>query len=304
MGQSVGTTASTHSYTYDPEWGQLPPGWTQWGFVPAVVVDSQDRVYVLHRAPHPVVVYSRTGELLGTWGDQFEKGAHGLHLRQEADGEYLYFTDVARHCVVKCDLQGRELWTLGTPGQVGQDGAPFNRPTDVAFTPQGDFYVSDGYGNSRVHHYDPDRRHIRSWGQPGNGPGQFNLVHDVWFDTREVAGPRGRLWVCDRENYRIQIFSPEGEFIEEKTGFQRPNGVWVDPQGYLYVAELLNRVTILDPQDRVAGTLGGVPSREPGQLLKPHAIWGDSRGDLYVAEVEDGARIQKFTRNPANGPRA
>ena len=285
--------AAVATYTYDPTWGQLPEGMTEWGFVPAVVVDSADRVYVLHRAPRPVVVYSRSGDLLGIWGDQFEKGAHGLHIRQEADGEYLYFTDVARHCVVKCDLEGNTLWTLGTPGTIGQNQEPFNRPTDVAFAPEGDFYVSDGYGNSRVHHYDPDRKLIRSWGEPGSGPGQFNLVHDVWFDTR---GGQRRLWVCDRSNDRIQLFTPEGEFIEEKTGFQRPNGMWVDAQGYVYVAELSHRLTILDPEDRVVGHLGGVPSREPGQLLKPHAVWGDSRGDLYISEVEDGARIQKFVR--------
>lgn len=287
--------ATTHEYVYDPSWGKLPEGWAQWGFVPAVVVDSEDRVYVLHRAPHPVAVYSRTGELLSIWaaeGDQFEKGAHGLHLRQEADGEYLYFTDVARHCVVKCDLKGRELWTLGTPGQVGA-GVPFNRPTDIAFTPEGDFYVSDGYGNSLVHHYDADRKLIKSWGEPGTGPGQFNLVHDVWFDLR---GGKRRLWVCDRTNHRIQLFTPEGEFIEEKPGFRRPNGVWVDPQGFMYVAELDARVTIMDEHDQVVGTIGGESDPAPGGLLKPHAVWGDSHGDLYIAEVEDGARIQKFNR--------
>jgi sugar lactone lactonase YvrE len=194
--------------------------------------------------------------------------------------------------VVKCTLDGRELWTLGT-GQVGADGQPFNRPTDIALTPEGDFYVSDGYGNRRVHHFDPDRKLIRSWGEEGTGPGQFVLVHDVWFDMR---GGRRRLWVCDRTNHRIQIFTPEGEFVEEKTGFRRPNGIWVDSAGYMYVAELDARVTILDPNDQVIGYIGGDPERVPGKLLKPHAIWGDSRGNLYVSEVEDGARIQKFTR--------
>jgi sugar lactone lactonase YvrE len=280
-------------YTYDPEWGRLPDGVSEWGVVPAVVVDAQDRVYVHRRANPSVVVYAPSGEIVATWGEPFAAGAHGLHIRQEAGGEYLYFTDVKRHCVVKCDLNGREIWTLGNVGQVGAAGEPFNRPTDIAFTPEGDFYVSDGYGNSRVHHYDADRKLIRSWGEPGSGPGQFNLVHDVWFDTRR--GQR-RVWILDRMNHRAQIFTPEGEFVEEKTGFHRPNGMWVDPQGYTYVAELDCRVTILDPDDQVVGYIGGTPSREPGQLLKPHAIWGDSRGDLWVAEVEDGARIQKFRR--------
>jgi sugar lactone lactonase YvrE len=286
-------TSQEHRYVYDPSWGRLPDGIAEWGVVPAVVVDSRDRVYVLRRGPRPVTVYDRTGDIVAVWGDQFERGAHGLHLRQEADGEYLYFTDVARHCLVKCTLDGRELWTLGEPGRVGREGEPFNRPTDVDFAPEGDFYVSDGYGNSRVHHYDPQRRLIRSWGEPGSGPGQFKLVHDVWFDTR---GGRRRVWICDRENNRLQLFTPEGEFVEEKTGYWRPNGIWVDPQGFLYVAELGGRVTILDPQDRLVGHVGGTPSRAPGQLLKPHAIWGDSRGGLYVAEVEDGARIQRFAR--------
>jgi sugar lactone lactonase YvrE len=102
-------------------------------------------------------------------------------------------------------------------------------------------------------------------------------------------------------NHRIQIFSPDGEFIEEKTGFRRPNGIWIDPQGRVYVAELDARVTILDADDRVIGHIGAEPDPAPGGLLKPHAIWGDSRGDLYVAEVEDGARIQKFTQVAPTG---
>jgi sugar lactone lactonase YvrE len=292
MTSTFSAAAAPPRYVHDPTWGKLPPGVSEWGVVPAVVVDSQDRVYV-HRRAHPsVVVYDRDGEILSTWGERFEAGAHGLHLEREADGEYLYFTDTKLHSVVKCTLDGREVWTLGT-GQVGADGQPFNRPTDIALTPEGDFYISDGYGNRRVHHFDPDRKLIRSWGEEGTGPGQFVLVHDVWFDMR---GGRRRLWVCDRTNHRIQIFTPEGEFVEEKTGFRRPNGIWVDSAGYMYVAELDARVTILDPNDQVIGYIGGDPERVPGKLLKPHAIWGDSRGNLYVSEVEDGARIQKFTR--------
>jgi sugar lactone lactonase YvrE len=305
---ATGGAQAAPRYVHDAEWGKLPAGVADWGVVPAVVVDSQDRVYV-HRRSHPsVVVYDRNGEIVKTWdkeGARFEAGAHGLHLENEEDGEYLYFTDTKLHSVVKTDLDGREVWTLGTGQAV--EGQPFNRPTDVSRTPDGDFYVSDGYGNRRVHHFDRDRKLIRSWGEEGTGPGQFVLVHDVWFDTR---GGRRRLWVADRTNNRIEIFTPEGEFVEEKRGFRRPNGMWVDSAGFMYVAELDARVTILDAQDNVVGRFGGhgqwdevgpeverpYPPREPGSLLKPHCIWGDSRGNLYVSEVEDGARIQKFTR--------
>ena len=285
------TTAQTREYALDPTWARLPDGVSEWGVVPAVTVDSQDRVYVLRRGRRPVNVYSRSGDLLSIWGDQFEQGAHGLSVRRESDGEYLYFTDVTRHIIVKCTLDGRELWTLGEPGRIGASGEPFNRPTDIAFTPEGDFYVSDGYGNRRVHHFDANRKLIHSWGEEGKGPGQFSLVHHVWFDTRN--GQR-RVWVCDRENLRLQIFSPEGEFIEEKKGFLRPNSVWVDAEGYMYVSQLGARVTILNPKDEVIGHIGG--DAQPGLVKKAHYVWGDSHGALYVAEVEDGARIQKFIR--------
>jgi len=287
------TSGGPREYVYDPNWGKLPEGLSDWAFVPAVAVDSQDRIYVNQRGLPSVLVYSRDGELLATWGDQFAKGAHGLQIREEADGEYLYFTDVARHCVVKCTLEGREIWTLGNPGKHGKSGEPFNRPTSVAFTPDGDFYVSDGYGNARVHHYDPDRQLIHSWGDKGTGPSQFNIVHHVWYDTR---GDWPRLWVCDRENNRIQIFTPEGEYVEEKTGLVRPNNTWVDAQGFMYVTELGAGLTIFDPNDRLVQKLPGGGPREPGSILKPHGIWGDSTGALYVAEVEDGHRIQRFER--------
>jgi sugar lactone lactonase YvrE len=290
---STQTTVGPRKYVHDPTWGALPEGITDWAYVPAVAVDSQDRVYVSQRGRPAVVVYSRSGELLATWGDQFAAGAHGLLLRQEADGEYLYFTDVARHCVVKTTLDGRELWTLGEPGKVGAWGEPFNRPTSVTFTPDGDFYVSDGYGNARVHHYDPQLKLIRSWGDKGTGPSQFSIVHHVWFDTRQ--GQR-RLWVCDRENRRIQIFTPDGEFIEEKTGLNRPNNTWVDRDGVMYVTELGAGLTIFDAEDRLMQRLPGSEQREPGTILKPHGIWGDSQGALYIAEVEEGHRIQKFVR--------
>jgi sugar lactone lactonase YvrE len=286
------TAVAPRQYVHDSSWGVLPDGLTDWAYVPAVAVDSQDRVYVNQRGSPSIIVYSREGELLATWGEQFEKGAHGLQVRQENDGEYLYFTDVARHCVVKTTLSGREIWTLGHPGRTGEWGEPFNRPTSICFTPDGDFYVSDGYGNARVHHYDPRLKLIQSWGEKGTGPGQFSLVHHVWFDTR---GGRGRLWVADRENNRIQIFTPNGEFVEEKTGLVRPNNVWVDADGIMYVTELGAGLTLLDQNDQVIQKLPG-GKRVPGEILKPHGIWGDSRGSLYIAEVEDGHRIQKFAR--------
>jgi DNA-binding beta-propeller fold protein YncE len=267
----------------------------------SVVVTRTDLVVVLRRAHYPVLLFSRAGDPLGhwapdvvrTWGTDFDEGAHGLHYSQETDGEYLYFTDAAQHFVAKCTLAGQQVWMLGQPGQVGAAGAPFNQPTDVVAAPEGDFYVADGYGNSCVHHFDRDCKLIHSWGGPGTGPGQFDIVHDVWIDTR---GSQRRLWVCDRGNNRLQVFTPEGQFLEEIGGFREPDSMWVDPAGNMYVTELLGRLTILDRNNQIIARIGGDQSREPGQLMFPHGQWGDSHGDIYIAECQKGARVQKFVR--------
>jgi DNA-binding beta-propeller fold protein YncE len=134
------------------------------------------------------------------------------------------------------------LGVMNTPSDTGYDGknlmtitrgaGPFNRPTNIAVGPKGDLYVPDEYGNCRVHQFSSSGQLKRSWGSPGRGPGEFYLPHGI------AVAADGRVFVCDLESDRIQIFSPDGEYLSEWTDIQRPTHIVFDAQGRAYVSEL------------------------------------------------------------------
>ncbi len=275
-------------------WGQLPEGWS---FVEAtsVAVDARDHVYVFNRGPHPVIAFDRDGKFLRAWGEGVFRRAHGITIGPDGT---LWLTDDAHHTIRQFTAEGKLLLTIGDPDQPStlQSGKPFNRPTHVALCPKnGDIYVSDGYGNSRVHKYDPRGRYLFSWGEPGTDPGCFNVPHNIATDGQ------GLVYVADRENHRVQIFDDRGRYQGQWNNLHRPCGMFADRrQGDLfYIGELGtalavnkqvpnvgNRVSILsvkgDLVARVGDRFGG---EQPGQFIAPHGCGVDSRGDLYVAEV-------------------
>lgn len=273
-------------YEFVAGWDKLPNGW-KYTQVAGVAVDSQDRVYVYNRGEHPVIVYDREGNFLNSWGEGFLKHAHGIFIDSN---DYVYLADRFMQTVLKFTTSGELLMMLGTKDVASKDESPFNHLTDVAVSPEGEIYVSDGYGNSRLHKFSPDGKLILSWGRPGNAPGQFKLPHSVWVDRRN------RVLAADRENHRIQVFTTNGEFITQWTGLLQPCDLFVDSDDNLYVAELQSRVSILNLEGELLAQFGGEKSNEPGQFVAPHGIWTDSKGDLYVGEVLEGQRIQKFRR--------
>jgi streptogramin lyase len=279
-----------YTYTVVEGWGQLPPGW-EWGWIPAVACDSQDRIFVYSRSEHPLVLFDRAGNLLDSWGEGLLTTAHGLYIDPE---DNVYCTEYDRHCIYKFNPRGELVMTLGTPGRPGaRDGDPFNRPTDVAVAPGGELFVSDGYGNSRVHKLSPGGELLLSWGEKGSGPGQFDAVHCVRLDRY------GRVWVCDRENNRIQIFDQEGNFLTQRTGLMRPDSICFEPHDeVVHVTEFTHQVSLwtLDGE-LITKWGGGQPSTQPGEfLVYPHGNALDSRGDLYICEVQADGRLQKFER--------
>ncbi len=278
----------THQYTVAENWWTLPEGW-EFGWIPAVAVDSQDRVYVYSRSEHPMVVFDRDGNFIDSWGDDLLKDAHGIFI--DAD-DNIYCTERETHVVRKFNTAGELLMTLGTPDVPGGEGEPFNLPTDLALGPDGEMYISDGYGNARVHKYSPDGELIKSWGQPGTGPGEFDLPHCVRVD------PRNRLMVADRENNRIQFFTLDGEYIEEWGDLLQPDTIYIDDDDLVYIAELGQRISIMTLDGEVVSQWGSERgSTVPGEFLAcPHGIWLDSHGDIYVGEVQADARLQKFIR--------
>ena len=275
-------------------WGQLPDGWS-FKEATSVAVDPNDNVWVFNRGAHPVIQFDRAGKFLRSWGEDGRfRRAHGITIGP--DGA-LWLTDDLHHTIRQFTADGRLLLTIGDPDQAStlQGGKPFNRPTHVALDPaNGDIYISDGYGNSRVHKYDPKGRHLFSWGEPGTDPGCFNLPHNIATDSD------GRVYVADRENHRVQFFDSRGRYLGQWNNLHRPCGLFMDQKnGAFYVGELPSalavnkdvpnlgaRVSILSQKGERLGRVGGqFLGERPGEFIAPHGCAVDSRGDLYVAEV-------------------
>ena len=290
--------------------GETPPNLKHLDCVGAGV-DGKDRVYLITRSDARVIVYEKDGTFVTAWGEGvFTPRTHCI--RFGPDGA-VYTVDDGNHTVRKFTPEGKQLMMLGTPGvssdtgynkekgtaSITHGGPPFNRPTGVALAPNGDLYVSDGYGNARVHRFSSGGKLIQSWGEPGTAPGQFNLPHDIWVTADE------RVFVADRENDRIQIFGPTGKFLEQWTDIQRPTGLCIR-DGLIYVSELWwvpgqssfrrgkiekgenGRVTVMDMKGKVQARFGHEGERTaPGNFIAPHGICADSRGDIYVMEVTE-----------------
>ncbi len=281
-----------YQYDYAEGWLKTPPGW-EWGWIPAIACDSQDRVFVYSRSAHPLAVFDRDGNFIETWGEGVltPMCAHGMHI--DAD-DNVYCVDVTNHTIYKFNKAGQLMLTLGTYGQkTSVDGEPFNMPTDIDIASNGDLIVSDGYGNARVHRFSPDGRLLKSWGERGKGPGQFSISHHVRVDRFD------RIWICDRENNRIQLFDLDGNYLEERGGLLRPNTAHFDRHAdVVYIAELGRRISIMTLDGEVLAQWGRPqPSEVPGEFRGgPHGLWVDSHGDLYVGEVELGVvgRMHKY----------
>jgi DNA-binding beta-propeller fold protein YncE len=299
-------TAGAPQFRVVEGWERLPPGF-QHGDVVGIGIDSGDRVFVLTRYESRCLVYEPDGAFVRAFGEGlFTDFVHALTIDKD---DFVYVVDAGDHTVRKFSPAGDLLLTLGSPGvctETGYDGdtqtsitragPPFNRPTKAAIGPHGDIFVSDGYGNARVHRFAADGRLLASWGEPGSGPGQFNLPHAIWIAD-------GRVFVADRENDRIQVFSLDGELREVWDHVQRPTDLYIDARGLLYVASLPWRagvgelgfpprrfslpggVYVLDLAGNVLLRWCSADACAAGAFVAPHAIVTDSRGDLYVGEV-------------------
>jgi len=300
MSESRESSISVAAPVFEPVagWGALPEGMSFAGDATSVAVDSNDNVHVFNRGPIAVVTFDRDGNYLSSWGEGEFVAPHGVAI--DAD-DAIYLVDSGGsylggggHVVEKRTLDGeRILFTLGQRGTnaPAHSGKPFNGPTDVVVHPHSrELFVSDGYGNGAVHRYSPDGEHIESWGSTGTRPGQFNLPHAIELIDDD------HLIVCDRENFRLQILTLDGEFVEQ--WFAHHPGAVRKAGGRLYVSEL----GPIDYQWRVRGLgccirvleldgkeLTRFGNEDPGtghdQFIAPHSLAIDSHGDVYIAEV-------------------
>jgi DNA-binding beta-propeller fold protein YncE len=313
-------------YEVDPLWPQRPADFGI-GPVSGVALDQRGRVWILTRSAPPVRLYDSDGSfiLAWDWPGGAVKQAHYLRIDPQRN---IWLTDAARHVVHKCSPKGKILLTLGTPDRPGDDQDHFNGPTDVAVTPDGDIFVSDGYNNSRIVHFDSKGRFVKSWGSPGTAPGRFNLVHAIALDSK------GRLYVADRNNARVQVFNQDGTFIAQWRNIIIPWGItvtsddeiWIcgsspdhwrkndtflglpprdqlimkfDPNGKLLQLWALPMPTAkaqnLPGLDWIDG-LSLPQDHKPGLLNWAHAIALDSAGNVYLGDIM-GKRVQKFIKH-------
>lgn len=274
---SLNVALGSRRYRVERPWGDLPNG-----AVTDVTVDARGHVYVLLRfdpiadATSPrVIELAPDGRRLASWGGGLIDDSHMLAAGPD---NRLYIVDRDAHEIIVCQRDGERVGGLGKRHNPLE---PFNHPTDVAIAPGGDIYVSDGYAGHRVHRFQSDGTLVQSWGELGSGPGQFLTPHAIW-----VMRDR-RVVVADRENNRLQVFSPDGAHLASWTGFFKPMDIWGDERDNLYVTDQIPTLTQLAPDGRRIGRCRPV-------LNGAHGIWGDCRGNFYLAEVNP-SRITRLS---------
>ena len=258
----------------------MPAGWV-FGRVSAVSGDSQGNVYILHRGEEadPVLVFDESGKFLRSWGRGMFGRRHGIRVDPD---DNVWVLDYGDHQVFKFTPEGKLLMTLGEKGVPAEDETHFNRPADMAFTPDGDFYVADGYGNSRIAKFSKDGKFLFAWGKRGKSPGEFHIAHSV------ALGPDGTVYVADRSNNRIQVFDPNGKFLKQWTHHGATQGISFDRQGRMWILAARNHVE--------NETLGGLSGRimhidaKSGEILGSiespgHGLHAAANGHIYAASM-------------------
>jgi hypothetical protein len=295
-----------HKYECHHDWLQ-PPSDILWGDTHGIAQDGKGRIYISHTV-HPdspkgdaILVFDKNGKFLKSWGERFRGGGHGLDLRKESGHEYLYHCDIAHRQVVKTDLDGKVMWEKGVPVEAGVYPAkdPVFVPTNVAFHPHGDFYVTDGYGSDWITQWTIKGEFVRVFGGRGTEPGKVSNAHGIWLDDRDKHNPL--IVVADRANARMQYFTLDGKHVKFSTeGMRQPCHFHIRGE-LMVVPDLRSVVTIVDKNNKVVASLGdGDPSNLrghprsdfiPGKFIHPHAAKFLHNGDILVVEWVPIGRI-------------
>jgi len=234
---------------------------------------------VYQRQGPPVLVFDQNGQFLEPWERRggVPLDAHHIHVGPD---DTVYLADRDAHQILLYDVAGNLRRELGARGQAAMQ-APFNHPADVCAAPSGELYVADGYGNSSVHRFSPSGDYISSFGSPGSAPGQFRVPHSIRV-SRD-----GRVYVADRENHRVQIFTPDGEFIDQWTDFKCPMGVHIDAGQAVYVTDQIPRISIY--------SLDGELLARGRTFEGAHQVYTDSQGNIYGVDTAN-QRVQKLAK--------
>jgi DNA-binding beta-propeller fold protein YncE len=293
---------------HDTSWPEKPENF-EWAQMPGITLDDEDQVYIFTRSSPAVQVYKTDGTFVRAWDSGDPNGAHFIRIGPEGN---IWAANIIDHVIRKHGPDGKVLLTLGQVGVAGADRGHFDKPTDMAVLSSGDIFVTDGYGNRRVVHFDANGRYVKEWGKEGKQPGQFALPHSI------VADSKGRLYVADRENARIQVFDTKGKLLDVWENVVTPWGLWLTKDQELWVCgascvkkEGTDGHIVLPPPDQVLMKLNlkgevllriplpktKVPPGEPGELDWVHGIAVDSNGNFYLGDIQ-GKRAQRFSLRP------
>jgi hypothetical protein len=306
--------AGAHKYECLHHWGKLPAR-MHWQTTHGVAIDNSGLVYITHQGTgsdvmDTVVVFDAEGTFVRSFGREYFGGGHGIDLRREGTEEFLYLSDFAHGLVCKTTLRGELVWRQMLPREpmVYKQGMAY-KPTNVAFGPDGDYYIADGYGSHFIHHYDRSNKWLRTFGGKGDQPGQCQTPHGLWLDNRPGREPA--LVVADRANFRLQYFSLDGQHLGFVKDVLFP--AHFDIRGdVLLVPDLHGRVSLFGKNNQVIAHLGDDPEwiaevkklkvrNDPsawpaGRFVHPHDACFDARGNIFVAEWVQPGRITKLRR--------
>jgi peptidylamidoglycolate lyase len=319
--QDKGGEDLTGPYDVVENWMKPLPSHKGWayGLIAGVFAETPNRIFVLtggdlpdprssakpigrgqpsnanHRPGNFVLVFDRDGQVVENWSqwDHLFTRPHKVTINPYDPEKHIWIVDDWAQQIFKFTNDGKKLvMTLGEKGVEREDHTHFGRPTDIAWLPDGSFWVSDGYVNGRVVRFDRNGQFVTSIGKKGSGgPGEFNLVHCVVVDAR------GRLYIADRDNRRIQLFDPDGTFIETWTGIRRPSHLYMTQDQFIWMSDgEIGRMLKYDLNGKLI-TYWGAQGAFPGGFNNNHSFSVDPEGNLYVADYQN-YRIQKFTPKP------
>lgn len=309
----IGEGAFQYEVTHG--WGEVPKH-IQWGETHGVCVDESGLIYIKHRshAKTPmdaIVVFDPQGKFVRSFGKEYHGGGHGIDVRKEGNEEFLYLSDTKHGIVAKTNLTGEVVWTIGRPEAPEHYKNVKHRysPTNIAFAPDGGFYVGDGYGSHFIHKYNSEGKSEFHWGGSGTQPGKMKTPHGMWLDTRDGTP---KIAVCDRANHRLQYFSLDGKHLGFVNTVSFPADI--DIQGdIMVVSDLHARVTLFDKNNQVITHLGydqdwtnqvldGFKIRKQpgkwaaGRFVHPHDACFDQAGNIFVTEWVSTGRISKLKK--------